>query len=410
MNANKNNLHETSVWPVLVMILIVAIISFIGFKQLPQKSSPSKNRQESTLSTAFFYVREFNLWQSKDGKNVQLTNDGSDYRSGSGRPQLSKDGKLLAFTRSDKNGNVSLYVTTSDEYHPKMIADDLDYASTFAWSPDSQSIYYLSSKNGNSSFENNVFTDIRPIVLVNTATSNRNDVGEMSISGECGGGTSDPAQLLANIEGVENTANGMNTFQVAPDNAFILHAMDCEGERLAKFNLATKQDSPLEPQSMRGSISPDSTRIVAVSGNSLVLSDAKTGKEVKRFKTTGTPVTIIWSTDSKKFYYSSYVKTKNVLYTSKPVQKNFEPTYSINASSIYSVDVESGLTKTEIQRDSYVLRPIFVHVPNDALIFAEIENNTKDFDPKVNVYSLKFSDKSVSSLATNAQQATYWAK
>jgi hypothetical protein len=261
----------------------------------PESDSLTINGQ---LQGKLAFIRNNNLWISINGVESQLTNDAI------GRPELwysnpriSPDGTKIAYLKTLGFDTINLIVSDINGGNARQLPN----VTWMEWSSDSQNIYYPVS-NG---FD--MTTGIEPFFVrsINLATGEIQEHGQYGIITGCGGGSSDPADAMSSYENLRTSTGGGYIFSSSPQNNYVIHALTCQNVGLGILDLFTQQDSILNDNITGATVSPDGTKIAAVSNNNIIIFNASDRSIVSTLPTLETPRALLWAADSKEILYST---------------------------------------------------------------------------------------------------------
>jgi len=336
---------------------------------IPNVDSLSINGQ---LQGKLAFIRNNNLWISINGVETQLTNDAIGLPElWYGNPQISPDGTKIAYLKNSGTDARTLMVSDIDGKNIRQLANDVAWTlPTIEWSNDNQKIYYASSTDP---VENMIAKSI------NLSTGELQEQGQFMVHSGCGGASSDPADAVASLESL--APFGRHVFSLAAQNNYIIHSTACSGGGLGMLNLSTKQDQVLDDHAYGAIISPDGSRIAAVSANSIVIFNVSTGSIESTFPTSETPQALLWGANGKEILYSTSTLANTVTIDDNVALDLFgsSPTsFKLNVSTLWIVPLESGQSTKIIEIDAHDLKPIFTN--GQKVLVVIVENANKLFD------------------------------
>jgi len=435
----------------LVIIVIVGIVVFFSFRSgTPTKPSGSISNELTAPTTTISetpnistngqllgklaFIRDDNLWFSNNGVEKQLTTDAISteipYWTGLPKlwysnPQISPDGRKIAYL---KNTNADawidariLVVSDIDGQNIKQLVNDVEWIMPIVqWSKDSQQIYYPSYGGS--------YGEMETIIVrsVNVSTGQKQEYGQFTMRGECGGGSDDPANHISAGENITSIGGeGVQIFNLSPQDNFIVHTVACTGSGLGILDLSTKQDKNLDDKAVGAVISPDGENIAAISGSNVIIFDT-TGRLLRTYPVSDSPQVLLWDSAGKTIYYASSKLVKSLDYDDKlalDILGSSPISYGVNTSTLWKLSLENGKVEKVIDFDAHNIKPIFV--ANQKLLVIEVENATALFDyinqqktknnivkyyPKVKLSVVDLSDLSSTIVADRIQQSSFLPK
>jgi|RhiMetdeSRZDD1v2_1073273.scaffolds.fasta_scaffold23987_7 hypothetical protein len=375
------------------------------------------------LQGTLAFIRNNNLWIKINSVEYQLTNDADPSDIGLPRlwysnPQISPDGTKIGYLKNAGTNVRTLMIYDIKSRNMTQIANDAAWVPpAVEWSNDSQKIYYPVS-NG---FD--MTTGLETIVVksINLATGEVQEQGQYGVQTGCGGGSPDPADGISNLENVGPF--GGNVFSLSPQNNFLIHTTSCTSFGLGILNLAAQQDQVLDDYASRAVISPDGSKIAAVSDNNIITFNVNTGGIESKFPTTGTPRALLWSADGKAILYSTSSLINTVTLDDNVALDLFgsAPTaFKLNVSTLWVVSLDSGQSNKIIEVEAHDLKPIFVKGQKVLVVIVENANklfdyvnqgnrdNLTDYYPTSNIVEVDLANSSSNTILNNARQAVYF--
>jgi len=419
----------------IVLLIVVVIISvvFVSMLKVNKSSQVGSNNptpttslnSESSLLTngqlngKLAFIREDNLWLLNNGVEKQLTTDAIPteipYWTGLPKlwysnPQISPDGTKITYLKNTNTDARTLVVSDIDGKNVKQLANDAEWTMPIVqWSNDSQQIYYPSSGG----------TGTIIVKSANVVTGQKQKYGQFAMGGDCGGGSSDPADHVSLGENIPSVVGGVQIFSLSPQNNFIVHTILCTGSGLGILDLSTKQDKKLDDKAMIAAISLDGSSIAAISGSSIVIFDTTTGKLQKTYPVSENPLVLLWDADGKTIYYSSSKLLKNIDFDDKlalDILDSSPTSYRVNTSTLWRLPLDSGKNEKIVDFEAHSIKPIFV--ANQKILVIVVENATALFEyitkdnmvkyfPKVKLSEVDLSNLSSTTVGDRVQQSSF---
>jgi dipeptidyl aminopeptidase/acylaminoacyl peptidase len=208
-----------------------------------------------TSEPVFAYIKEGNVWLRYDnGQNVALTNDAvyqtesAIYWPGYSELSWSPTGQWLAFVRDDQEDS-TLYI--ADVTKDVIVAEPtVSTAFPPVWYDEQNVAYFVSTGEMNQ-------MDERYDVFTLNAGNDAHPVyprGEFWFGWGCGGGTSDPSQILYGRE----TASLNGDYLIFDfSGTLIIHSINCTGSGVAAYDMDTQTDTVISENLTRAAVSPD---------------------------------------------------------------------------------------------------------------------------------------------------------
>lgn len=340
---------------------------------LPDVDSLSINGQ---LQGKLAFIRNNNLWISTNGVETQLTNDADPSFAGLPKlwysnPQISQDGTKIAFLKMTGTDARTLMVSDIDGKNIRQLASDVAWTlPTIEWSNDNQKIYYASSTDP---VENMIAKSI------DLSTGELHEQGQFIVHSGCGGGSPDPADGVASNENLRPF--GGQVFELSPQNNYIVHTVSCSGSGLGVLDLSTKQDRALNDHARAAVISPDGSRIAAISDNNIVVINSNNGNIESTFPASESPQAVLWAADGKGILYS-ISRLANTLTlddkTALDLLGSSPASFNLNTSTLWMISLESGQSTKIIESEAHELKPIFTN--GQKVLVVMVENANKLFD------------------------------
>lgn len=355
------------------------------------------------LQGTLAFVRDYNVWVNSNGVERQITSDGSsapEFRYY--RPYLSPDGTKIMYS---KDSSLDTVIVVKD-VNGNTISEIADNVSAMKWSADSQSIYFLSDLHG---------TPFKAVKSKNLATGEVVFYGQITDVPGCGGGSAHPSWFVAMLERDP-------LFDLSPQNEYVLHATECGYSGLGIFELATQQSRTFSGY-VGAKISPDGSKLAAISGSSIAIFDAASGNIENTFSTTEPPVEFLWDVDGKRILYSTSQVTETVEFEGSIADEVFgysEPvSFEVFVSTLWIMDAANGQSSKLLDFDAYTLEPISVR--GGKALVVSVENATRFFDyiaqgnlegrdaylPTTNIIEVDLNSGASTQVLNNVQQASY---
>ena len=284
------------------------------------------------------------------------------------------------------------------------------------WSNDSQKIYYPIS-NG---FDTNTGLETIAVKSITPTTGEIQEHGQYEVRTGCGGGSSDPADSVSSGENMRPF--GGSVFELSPQNNYIVHTVSCSGSGLGMLDLSTRQDRALDDRARGAVISPDGSRIAAISDNNIVIINVSNGNVENTFSTSEAPQALLWSSDGKGVLYSTS-RLANTLTLDDNVALDLfgsSPTsFKLYISTLWMVSLENGQSNKIIESEAHDLKPIFTN--GQKVLVVMVENANKLFDyvnqgnrdslteyyPTANILEVDLANSSSNPITSNTKQASF---
>jgi len=359
------------------------------------------------------FIRDNNLWVNVNGVESQLTKDAKGLPElWYSNPQISPDGTRIAFLKMTDTNARTLMVSDIDGQNPRQLVSDGAWTlPSIEWSNDNQKIFYATSID---TVENMIAKS------VDLATGEVQEQGQFSVHSGCGGGSSDPADLLSSLESL--APFGRHTFSLAPQNNFLIHSTSCSGRGVGILDLSTHQDQLLDEQAYGAMISPDGSRITAISDNNIVIFNVSTKSIESTFPTSEEPQSLVWNANGNELLYSTSTLT-NTLNLDDTIALNVlgssPAAFKVNTSTLWVVSLDNGQSRKILEIDAHNLKPIaasdqkvlVVLIENATKLFDYINqgnsNNLAEYYPTSDLIEVDLVNPSSNSITNGTQQASY---
>jgi len=370
------------------------------------------------LQGTLAFIRNNNLWINVNGVESQLTNDADPSLTGLPKlwysnPQISPDGSQIAFLKMTETNARTLMVSDIDGGNLRQLASDVAWTlPTIAWSNDNQKIYYASSIDP---VENMIAKSI------DLLTGELQEQGQFSVHSGCGGGSSDPADSISSLESL--APFGRHVFSLAPQNNYILHSTICSGSGLGMLDLSTNLDQVLDDRAYGAVISPDGSRIAAVSDNNIIIFNVSIRSIESIFPTSDTPQSLLWVSDGNEVLYSTSRLTNTLTLDDNLALNVFgssPASFKVNTSTLWLISLENGQSSKVLDLEAHNLKPIatngqkalVVMIENADKLFNYVNQGNSDnlagYYPTSNLIEVDLANSSSNPVTNNTQQASYF--
>jgi len=363
------------------------------------------------------FIRNNNLWISINGVETQLTNDADPSNTGLpklwyGNLQISPDGTKIAFLKMTDTNARALMVADIDGKNIRQLANDVAWTlPTLEWSNDNQKIYYASAIDP---------TENMLAKSIDLSTGELQEQGQFTVHSGCGGGSPDPADSVASNENLRPF--GGQVFSLSPQNNYIVHTVSCTGSGLGVLDLSTKQDRALNDRARGAVISPDGSRIAAISDNNIVILNVSSGNIENTFPAAETPQALLWNPDGKGILYSTSRLANTVTLDDNialDVLGSSPASFNLNVSTLWMVALESEQSTKIIESEAHELKPIFTN--GQKVLVVMVENANKLFDyiskgnrenlaeyyPTTNILEVDLANLSSNPVTSDTKQASF---
>jgi hypothetical protein len=366
---------------VLFFLMVIGGLLYFNLSKAPTTISDEETdfSTNSQLLGKLAFIRGNNLWLLSGGIEKQITLDAisteNRYTDGLpsfwySDPQISPDGNKITFLKTTKTYVRALMVSDTNGKNIRQIADDVEWTMPIVqWSKDSNQIYYPSGG-----------TELITVKSINVTTEQKTEHGQFVLGSGCGGGSSDPADGVSEVENITSVGGGVQVFDLSPNDDFIVHTILCTGSGLGILNLSTKQDKTIDDTAMRAVVSPDGKSIASVSGKNVVIFD-NTGNIQKTYSVSDNPLILLWTADSKTIYYSSSKLFKSLNFSDELALDTLGSSpnsFMENVSTLWKLSLDSGKDEKIIDFDAHNIKPFFV--TGQKLLLVVVENATALFN------------------------------
>ena len=189
------------------------------------------------------------------------------------------------------------------------------------------------------------------------------------------------------------------------------------------LDLSTRQDQVLDDRAYGAVISPDGSKIAAVSDNNIVIFNVSTRSIESTFPTSEAPQSLLWDANGKEILYVTSKLTNTLtlddnvaldLFGSSPAS------YSVNTSTLWAISLENGQSSKILDIEAHNLKPIVdngqkalvVVVENANKLFDYVSQGNKDnlteYYPTSNIVEVDLVNSSSTPVTNNTQQASYF--
>jgi Tol biopolymer transport system component len=407
-----------------VATIVAATLTAYPPTEIPATPTPPMDgfSINGQLQGTLAFIRNNNMWININGVENQLTSDADPSNTGLPKlwysnPQISPDGTKIAFLKMTGTDARMLMVSDIDGKNIRQLVNDVEWTlPTTEWSNDSQKIYYPVS-NG---FDTATGFETIAVKSINPITGEVQDYGQFGVRAGCGGGSSDPADSVASSENMRPF--GGIVFELSPQNNYIVHTVSCSGSGLGVLDLSTKQDRALDDHARAAVISPDGSRIAAISDNNIVVINSNNGNIESTFPISESPQAVLWNADGKGVLYSTSRLAKTLTLDDKVALDLFgssPASYNLNISTLWMVSLESGQSTKIIESEAHDLKPIFTN--GQRVLVVMVENAKKLFDyvaqgnreslaeyyPTTNILEADLTNSSSNPITSNTKQASF---
>lgn len=188
------------------------------------------------------------------------------------------------------------------------------------------------------------------------------------------------------------------------------------------LDLSTQQDQLLDDHTYGAVLSPDGSRIAAVSDNGIVIFNVSTKSIESTFPTSEAPQALLWSVDGKEILYSTSKLTNTLNLDDNialAVLGSSPASFNVNTSTLWAISLNGGQSRKILDIDAHDLKPL---VDNGQKVFVVVvENASKLFDylsqghkdnltdhyPTSNIVEVDLVNSSSDPIANHTQQAAY---
>lgn len=406
-----------------IATIVVGTLSAMPPTEIPATPTPpvegfSINGQ---LQGTLAFIRNNNLWINVNGVESQLTNDATEVPElWYSNPQISPDGNKITYLKNAGTDVRTLMVYDINGKNMTQLANDAAWVpAATEWSNDSQKIYYPIS-NG---FD--MTTGIETIVVksINIATGEIQEHGQYGVQTGCGGGSSDPADRVSTDENLLTSTGGGYIFDLSPQNNYLIHATICHNVGLGILDLSTKQDRVLDENVTKAVISPDGSKIAAVSDGNIVIFNVITGGIESTFPISEAPRALLWGADGKVVLYSTSKLTDTLTLDDKAVSDlewGAGNSFKLNISALWMLSLQSGQSNEIFEIEAHDLKPIIINGQKALVVVVENANklfdyinqgnreNLAEYYPTSNIIEVDLTNSSSSLITNNTQQASFF--
>ena len=402
-----------------VATVVAATLTAYAPTEIPATPTPPVDgfSMNGQLQGTLAFIRDNNLWININGVESQLTNDADPSNTGLpilwySNPQISPDGTKVGYLKNAGTNARSLMVSDLDGRNLRQLASDVAWTlPSIEWSNDNQKIYYASSMDP---------VENMTAKSVDLSTGELQEQGQFTVRSGCGGGSSDPADGVSSLESL--APFGRHVFSLSPRNNYIIHSTACSGGGLGILDLSTKQDQVLDDDAYGAVISPDGSKIAAVSDNNIVIFNVSTGSIESTFPTSEAPQALLWGANGKEILYSTSTLANAVTIDDSVALDLFgsSPTsFNLNVSTLWMVPLENGQSTKIIEIEAHNLKPVFTN--GQKVLFVIVENANKLFDyvtqgnrenlaeyyPTANILEIDLTDLISNPITSNTKQASF---